>query len=222
MNSGHPRACGERERAVDIAKRVGGSSPRLRGTAEGHFFIHVGLRVIPAPAGNGAHRYRRCPTRTGHPRACGERPVFGSLSEVEDGSSPRLRGTAPAGATRILVCRVIPAPAGNGRGAAQCRPGGPGHPRACGERFRWMICIGLSSGSSPRLRGTALPYFFDEVMARVIPAPAGNGCQIVMPSPPQAGHPRACGERCGCLCGAVGYAGSSPRLRGTDQFQLSS
>src|SRR5690554_3048176 len=48
----HPRACGELEETFDQWIEDDGTSPRLRGTDEGHAHAGPGERYIPAPAGN--------------------------------------------------------------------------------------------------------------------------------------------------------------------------
>ncbi len=70
-----------------------GSSPRLRGTRRRHDGRGQQRRFIPAPAGN---TYFAAANDCGcavHPRACGEHIAQLVRSEVETGSSPRLRGT---------------------------------------------------------------------------------------------------------------------------------
>ena len=48
----HPRACGEHVVGRGGGRAVAGSSPRLRGTFTFAFLLFVGVRFIPAPAGN--------------------------------------------------------------------------------------------------------------------------------------------------------------------------
>ena len=72
VDTDHPRACGELQvqRHLDLPRA--GSSPRMRGTLGHDGVHHLGLRIIPAHAGNSlsAWKYRR--RRSDHPRACGE------------------------------------------------------------------------------------------------------------------------------------------------------
>ena len=172
----HPRACGERITCMESGDDADGSSPRLRGTGIGIQAEGSCCRFIPAPAGNGVAVVTARPTTTVHPRACGER-VFHPAREL-------------AGE------RFIPAPAGNGMASTMDSWSWPVHPRACGERAppldsarspRRFIpapagngAIALArkawtSGSSPRLRGTATSSWRTEHAHRFIPAPAGNG-----------------------------------------------
>ena len=75
--------------------------------------------------------------------------------------------------------------------------------------------LGLSVGSSPRLRGTSIlkvPKFY---WHRFIPAPAGNIGSPTALKVPSSVHPRACGEHAPVAVRKTLTNGSSPRLRGT-------
>ena len=68
----HPRACGEQER-IDLAgHRIGGSSPRMRGTGLHGRWRPPICRFIPAHAGNRVPVWLVGGTLAVHPRACGE------------------------------------------------------------------------------------------------------------------------------------------------------
>ena len=78
-----------------------------------------------------------------------------------------------------------------------------------------VFCVFLSTGSSPRLRGTLEKKQEPDSERGIIPALAGNtrcrGTRLFQPRD----HPRACGEHIATVA-VVGTAwGSSPRLRGT-------
>ena len=149
-----------------------------------------------------------------HPRAC-ERGLPASVGCLCHGSSPRLRGTGHVGGHEERHHRFIPAPAGNGCRVARHARRETVHPRACGERHVERPAVRRDAGSSPRLRGTVLLLFGNELRSRFIPAPAGNGSFQRFVTLGQAVHPRACGERCPPGPRANGNEGSSPRLRGT-------
>ena len=110
----HPRACGERNLDGGAADRVGGSSPRVRGTARRKDRGCGEHRFIPARAGNGIAGRANADRRPVHPRACGERQAPGVLISARAGSSPRVRGTVADGAVNRVEGRFIPARAGNG------------------------------------------------------------------------------------------------------------
>src|SRR5208337_4834775 len=137
----------------------------------------------------------RAPVATSdHPRACGEHHLLTVVPGCSRGSSPRLRGTQRAVLAAGLVNRIIPAPAGNTATTNIVSLASSDHPRACGEHKSGIARKLSDAGSSPRLRGTREMSFFQLLVRRIIPAPAGNTTHpsIVLPTPTD--HPRACGE----------------------------
>ncbi len=109
----HPRERGEQEVVVLKSAIHDGSSPRARGTGMQHAREAAGLRFIPASAGN----RRRCRSRprpaSVHPRERGEQMGYGAKVVVNDGSSPRARGTGVRIEDLAKRFRFIPASAGN-------------------------------------------------------------------------------------------------------------
>ena len=198
----HPHVCGERGEGLCVLDLGGGSSPRVRGTGESQR-THAGRdRFIPACAGNGW-------------KACGCRVR-------RNGSSPRVRGTGIRPRRSAGWRRFIPACAGNGLPSLPTFPPTTVHPRVCGER-RWDEVIeALDTGSSPRVRGTALTRTPGESMGRFIPACTGNESDRPIKRSPSAVHPRVCGERLGILSQPGHHGGSSPRVRGTVHLSASS
>ena len=132
----HPRACGERSTTVRFPFTSIGSSPRLRGTGMAFKDTYPKRRFIPAPAGNGAKEIVSLSGSPVHPRACGERLRVEKRVRHDDGSSPRLRGTAASSRRWLRNKRFIPAPAGNGSVGRSGTVTHTVHPRACGERTR--------------------------------------------------------------------------------------
>ena len=176
----HPRACGERLHPLHTMGSPLGSSPRLRGTHEIRNISSHCARFIPAPAGNAHCSRRKSKPLPVHPRACGERKPCDWIGHGQIGSSPRLRGTQHAAPAGFARGRFIPAPAGNAA-PSQVEPSADAvHPRACGERLRMVMNVDHSCGSSPRLRGTRDCRRRAGMVARFIPAPAGNA---LLPSP---------------------------------------
>ena len=115
---------------------------------------------------------------------------------------------------RVLV-RFIPARAGNalcGRAATELAAV---HPRACGERARDHYKSTISTGSSPRVRGTRRRQPRHHQRLRFIPARAGNASLTNQCTCHKSVHPRACGERNFPRTILNYNAGSSPRVRGT-------
>ena len=175
--------------------RAGGSSPRVRGTANPETQAPGSRRFIPARAGNGAAPTTCDPFLAVHPRACGERTSAAPIAPSLFGSSPRVRGTGPT------------------RGGRTSRPAV--HPRACGERVRAALAFAHRAGSSPRVRGTGRRRARGLHAERFIPARAGNGTRFPFAWLLNPVHPRACGERSAINCVMAASSGSSPRVRGT-------
>ena len=147
----HPRARGERTAFRDSAASRSGSSPRARGTALIKQVEQLGLRFIPARAGNGVPGSKTCGMETVHPRARGERVSGSFFVSSIIGSSPRARGTGEALHKQRTNRRFIPARAGNGQGLGRHRRCGAVHPRARGERScsNLATSIGKSQGRNP-------------------------------------------------------------------------
>ena len=89
------------------------------------------------------------------------------------------------------------------------------HPRVCGEQETAYDNQQNQTGSSPRVRGTAIGTLIPFGWPRFIPACAGNS----RPGHVRPGlcpvHPRVCGEQALPSLALPSLAGSSPRVRGT-------
>ncbi len=231
----HPRACGEHQVCREIALHLHGSSPRMRGTphcgtgqlgAERFIPAHAGntaqaavgnlsSRFIPAHAGN-TYPLRAihapCPV---HPRACGEHKRRSQIMATHRGSSPRMRGTRAHPSRPERCSRFIPAHAGNTFFRSLAIRQRPVHPRACGEHAGRAAACTISSGSSPRMRGTRRSQEWMDTDGRFIPAHAGNTPSISAWVSSTPVHPRACGEHFATIARTRPVLGSSPRMRGT-------
>ena len=130
----HPRVCGERVGFLSRPTESSGSSPRVRGTLNPSPFFALGLRIIPACAGNAPPPTSRPDPRSDHPRVCGERNAAFVSTVTNGGSSPRVRGTPTGVRAGRHLLRIIPACAGNAACSAISRQGRSDHPRVCGER----------------------------------------------------------------------------------------
>ena len=153
----HPRERGEHSRVIRTASSVSGSSPRARGTPGRASCPALSSRFIPASAGNTRRSRGRRAGRSVHPRERGEHSLRSAPVTGKPGSSPRARGTRSGCLTRWAPPRFIPASAGNTSNAFTCSSGVPVHPRERGEHVSWLSTSRVSSGSSPRARGTPQP-----------------------------------------------------------------
>ena len=207
--------CGEQQAKCLTARRVAGSSPRVRGTARTEIRRLQAERFIPACAGNRLCHLRLRQIWPVHPRVCGEQSKSPPQTSPGSGSSPRVRGTDTPSHTLPHPHRFIPACAGNSVDPVAGGATPTVHPRVCGEQVRARPCDPARAGSSPRVRGTAFLDLLDRDFPRFIPACAGNSQPngIKVPSAPV--HPRVCGEQGPTLCQTNAVVGSSPRVRGT-------
>ncbi len=113
LDPDHPRMRGERRPIPTSYAARFGSSPHARGTPWRPQPTPPPDRIIPACAGNAPRRRVIRTTAPDHPRMRGERqkkPVNGLHVA---GSSPHARGTHPIPMGHGILCRIIPACAGN-------------------------------------------------------------------------------------------------------------
>ena len=132
----HPRVCGELCMMSSPRSRRSGSSPRVRGTPARETNRARISRFIPACAGNSAASQAAWRIKTVHPRVCGELRATAIDDELENGSSPRVRGTRERRGSPAPSSRFIPACAGNStRSRPQLRDNNGSSPRVRGTHF---------------------------------------------------------------------------------------
>ena len=150
----HPRMRGEHAAAMRLVDVDNGSSPHARGTRVCQCVAPVGLRIIPACAGN-TTMARRCESmHADHPRMRGEHTFRIVFINATRGSSPHARGTLRFTSIHTINVRIIPACAGNTAGTNHVMRSTTDHPRMRGEHVqRAVVCIS-DDGSSPHARGT--------------------------------------------------------------------
>ena len=150
----HPRVCGEHARLLLRCAYIWGSSPRVRGTpCSGEIARTLG-GIIPACAGNTRLSSKFPAPVRDHPRVCGEHEMLGRYTSIDEGSSPRVRGTRPAIPSLETYLGIIPACAGNTSCKSMCVKIARDHPRVCGEHPPQKTRMPAEVGSSPRVRGT--------------------------------------------------------------------
>ena len=150
-----------------------------------------------------------------HPRVCGgaRRPL--RAIPREQGPSPRVRGSQVGAGHAAAVIRSIPACAGEPHSRPAPLPHGQVHPRVCGGADFSTHYAWLTSGPSPRVRGSPLSRGARRGPAGSIPACAG---EPVRPPPwlcLRAVHPRVCGGARIGLHSPRRARGPSPRVRGS-------
>ena len=191
----HPRVCGEQAIFHPDKIPVGGSPPRVRGTAFISTVPSGKKRITPACAGNRALFLCLRHAIKDHPRVCGEQVVLPETVIDAVGSPPRVRGTDYFQRVMPATTRITPACAGNRRMDTSCWMGRRDHPRVCGEQlFRYQEISG-KLGSPPRVRGTAFPSGSGWRLRRITPACAGNSIVTSPHIRPSGDHPRVCGEQ---------------------------
>ena len=109
----HPRVCGEHPSMSTTVLLTVGSSPRMRGTLGKIAAPRRAVGIIPAYAGNTRSMKSGIDRGGDHPRVCGEHDVCNSGLAVNQGSSPRMRGTRFGGEQEHRHPGIIPAYAGN-------------------------------------------------------------------------------------------------------------
>ena len=170
----HPRVCGEHVRDWRGGVRLGGSSPRMRGTRARRGHSGHGIGIIPAYAGNTNVWPFAAFLHRDHPRVCGEHRMLGHKSAAMTGSSPRMRGTLFVRLGGGAVTGIIPAYAGNTIHVFNCIHLHRDHPRVCGEHESRSLARVTAPGSSPRMRGTLHQAGETDRRSGIIPAYAGN------------------------------------------------
>ena len=171
----HPHVCGEQADRRELRFDHGRFIPTYVGNRR---------RTQPAPA-----------WQTVHPHVCGEQIPNGVLVHRNDGSSPRMWGTALVTDLSDGVDRFIPTYVGNSgvRSGAACFRAV--HPHVCGEQARAQF----------RMMG----------QNRFIPTYVGNSPLHLYQPLKNAVHPHVCGEQLLRLPVKIRIGGSSPRMWGT-------
>ncbi len=170
----HPRGRGEHSDTELAQQELGGSSPRARGTPLVEMRSQVSGRFIPAGAGNTQPTDGQPSRATVHPRGRGEHSGKSKDSGLNSGSSPRARGTRNRIQAACSGRRFIPAGAGNTGRYGPPHGISTVHPRGRGEHWLKCSCARISTGSSPRARGTHGQGLGSQGRDRFIPAGAGN------------------------------------------------
>ena len=135
----HPRGCGENTLARAKMLEIAGSPPRMRGKRHPEWHIHGDAGITPADAG------KTYPAACGfvyvedHPRGCGENLDNFPLSNITQGSPPRMRGKHAFQFHAVFGAGITPADAGKTGRGYPCPRSAEDHPRGCGENTKKIL-----------------------------------------------------------------------------------
>ena len=172
--SDHPRACGANVIHVEIRVHHCGSSPRMRGKPRARHVMRCARRIIPAHAGQTPFSATNSRSKKDHPRACGANHMQWLIEVFIHGSSPRMRGKQKLTQRVRVICRIIPAHAGQTSVSNIAATLYSDHPRACGANVISNARCNVIFGSSPRMRGKRRERQAAAKTRRIIPAHAGQ------------------------------------------------
>ena len=150
-----------------------------------------------------------------HPRSRGEHALRPLQYVLVRGSSPLARGTRPVATEQQARPGLIPARAGNTRGALNSSSLTGAHPRSRGEHAALLRLSTTLPGSSPLARGTPKLALSCTKARGLIPARAGNTPRTREADPVPGAHPRSRGEHLPRGRRRPHAWGSSPLARGT-------
>ena len=133
------------------------------------------------------------------------------------GLSPRVRGNRRRGLTGALEKRSIPACAGEPGTRCSWWTTAGVYPRVCGGTAWCPVCRRVVLGLSPRVRGNRTPRRFRPLLARSIPACAGEPGTRCSWWTTAGVYPRVCGGTRQSRTAIRPAPGLSPRVRGNLQ-----
>ena len=192
-----------------------GPSPRVRGSPRDARAALGDLGSIPACAGKPCAAAGSRPAPGVHPRVCGEAISATARIAVQEGPSPRVRGSRRRRHRQRPDAGSIPACAGK-PWVWQPFPGRSGvHPRVCGEAILEFKPDESLEGPSPRVRGSHVGVHRHEHAFGSIPACAGKPASGSAYMALRGVHPRVCGEAAHLQSRVYSGLGPSPRVRGS-------
>ena len=191
----HPRACGEKCRALPAILPPLGSPPRMRGKVIDRIGKNRVLGITPAHAGKRYDRFSRAPVLRDHPRACGEKNSLRKTYPETAGSPPRMRGKVVRFYQTLQAMGITPAHAGKSQSGERACAGSWDHPRACGEKQKIFNLAAAILGSPPRMRGKVKTLKVYTPVTGITPAHAGKRGLCARSMRCDWDHPRACGEK---------------------------
>ena len=170
--------------------------------------------LIPAHAGKTRPARRRTSLRGAHPRSRGEHQDEGSVTGLEGGSSPLMRGKLLQDDRFLPVDGLIPAHAGKTEPGCSRTSPSTAHPHSCGENVVCFCAPSAVQGSSPLMRGKRGHGSHGQVEHGLIPAHTGKTRACRAEPTSTRAHPRSRGENPPPLEVPKYAMGSSPLMRG--------
>ena len=172
------------------------------------------LGSIPACAGEPFRRPGSSIHDKVYPRVCGgtKGATRGRLRCY--GLSPRVRGNHSSRVRSSMMCRSIPACAGEPTGRRTSSRPARVYPRVCGGTVPRLATIRPTYGLSPRVRGNQGALTAHDYQRRSIPACAGEPAPAIVQDEAVVVYPRVCGGTITDRILIADCAGLSPRVRG--------
>ena len=210
----YPRACGGTGPRCDMEDIAEGLSPRVRGNPEMIASVSLGMRSIPARAGEPEPSPTKDRRNEVYPRACGGTHSRQKSWQYSRGLSPRVRGNQVDGRDIHAPFGSIPARAGEPVSPLPASRSRQVYPRACGGTS-WTFDNAMKYlGLSPRVRGNPSPAGSGTTRIRSIPARAGEPTSGWDGAVRLRVYPRACGGTWEDAHFIFVEEGLSPRVRG--------
>ncbi len=198
---------------MNPAKAASGLSPRVRGSRNRAWSPPAETGPIPAGAGEPPYWRSSDARQRAYPRGCGgaaDRRVIGA---VNDGLSPRVRGSRGRDRAKPGDARPIPAGAGEPDAPVVTSITPTAYPRGCGGAQPAIMAPMVLGGLSPRVRGSPNECSFRAKVTRPIPAGAGEPRSAMSTRARSRAYPRGCGGAGAGRNPARSSRGLSPRVR---------
>ena len=170
----HPRRCGENCRIIFTFNLITGSPPKVRGKLLKALSWVAIQRITPAGAGKTLRVRAPPPSRTDHPRRCGENVITCISGAGISGSPPQVRGKQRRRCGMSIAKRITPAGAGKTSLLISFYTIKADHPRRCGENSINLASISGGKGSPPQVRGKHDGSGTNVYSSGITPAGAGK------------------------------------------------
>ncbi len=212
-----PRGCGGARPSASEPATIWGRSPRVRGSPNCYAEMLADTGSIPAGAGEPQQAALLLVNNGVDPRGCGGAVPTNSRYTLDEGRSPRVRGSRNSCLGDPRHRGSIPAGAGEPSEYEIVLPESEVDPRGCGGAVRIRNRSTRIRGRSPRVRGSPIPGHACSLGRGSIPAGAGEPPSVTMIANMRRVDPRGCGGAYVPLLASLNDAGRSPRVRGSPQ-----